>query len=419
MSQTFSSLIYPVIPEDFKRNYHSRNGLYIEGSPEKYAEIFDWNSLNKVLDTSFMVREDLLVSLPESSKFFDPENKSELIENCNNGATIQLSHLEKYSFDLNKMADKLANELQANVAVTIFASYPEKPGYDIHFDGYDAFILQIDGEKRWQLFEPAREEISSETNIEMAVEEYLPQLWNSKRHNIRDNRQFKAEGTPGGKPPYLDKVLKPGDFLYVPAGHWHKVTPGDKETLHLTIRITYSRGMDFFVWFKDKLQNNEFFHDFFPLTLKDDKGIQQANALKNFTENLKNKISENLNQKNLLSEYKKFLLVQREPAQVFNFPYHYLPDTITEADEKYLRKNIEMFHLESIEPEYENKISVTINGREIIVDKSLAPFISFIFKAETFTIKDLFVNLRYNSFRQVLTVLDNFIRNNIITIVED
>jgi ribosomal protein L16 Arg81 hydroxylase len=414
MPETLSSLLSPVTPEDFRAQYFSKKGFYAGGSPNKFKNIFDWEALNRVLETSFIVREDIVLSGPDLTRFPDLKKQSEFIDFCINGVTLQFSNLDRYSPEINKLAEQLAAELQAGVRITLFASYPEKAGYDAHYDGYDGFIIQLGGEKRWQLYEPGISKDLADPVTEFTIEEFQPFNWNQKTHNMEISR-YQGADSPTGQPAYLDKVLKPGDFLYVPAGHWHRVTPGKEITLHLTVRVNYSRGMDFFVWLREKLSNSGFFQQFFPLLPKEEWQSGESPLLQNYMKNFNTEILASLDEKYLLSEYKKYLLLEHEPAEWFNFPVHYMVDAVSDADEKILRKNTSDFF---ITPE-KNNTRVTVNGREIFVEKGLEPFIDFIFSVESFTIRDLFVNLRYNSFRPVLITLNNLIRNNIIKITEE
>ncbi len=48
---------------------------------------------------------------------------------------------------------------------------------------------------------------------------------------------------PGSRPgrkvkPLLDRVLQSNEVLYLPAGYWHRVAPGDGGSLHLTMTAT-------------------------------------------------------------------------------------------------------------------------------------------------------------------------------------
>lgn len=78
----------------------------------------------------------------------------------------------------------------------------------------EAFILQVEGKKRWKLYKPLHEN------------EYLPR-YSSKNFNQSEI----------GKP-ILDIVVKAGDLLYLPRGTIHQgMTLDDSHSLHVTLSV--------------------------------------------------------------------------------------------------------------------------------------------------------------------------------------
>ena len=73
-------------------------------------------------------------------------------------------------------------------------------GFAPHFDDVEVFILQIEGKKRWRLYEPRNKQ------------EELPRFSspNFDQSEIGE--------------PCLDVVLEAGDLLYLPRGTIHQVT---------------------------------------------------------------------------------------------------------------------------------------------------------------------------------------------------
>ena len=93
-------------------------------------------------------------------------------------------------------------------------------GLPVHHDTHDVFVLQVSGEKRWLVYEPALE---------------LP---------LR-NQKYSAEmGGPGE--PVHDLVLRPGDMLYLPRGWLHEALTSDSDSLHLTVGVNVVTWLDAF-----------------------------------------------------------------------------------------------------------------------------------------------------------------------------
>lgn len=117
-----------------------------------------------------------------------------------------------------KFATRFAATLQeffgCFVGANLYLTPPNSQGFAPHYDDVEAFILQIEGQKRWRLYKPLHEN------------EYLP------RYSSKNFKQSEI-----GKP-ILDIVIKPGDLLYLPRGTIHQgVTLEDTHSLHVTLSV--------------------------------------------------------------------------------------------------------------------------------------------------------------------------------------
>jgi hypothetical protein len=90
----------------------------------------------------------------------------------------------------------------------------------VHHDTHDVICLQISGEKRWLVYEPALE---------------LP---------LKDQRYSKELGGPGDA--VEDVTLTPGDTLYLPRGWLHEALTSDSDSLHVTIGVNLYTWIDAF-----------------------------------------------------------------------------------------------------------------------------------------------------------------------------
>ena len=101
-------------------------------------------------------------------------------------------------------------------------------GFAPHWDDIDAFVLQIEGRKRWRLY-PTRD-----------VSEKFPRF--SSAEFSKEERKRLEESK------YVEIILEPGDLMYMPRGTIHEAFciandddeegKGDDEaSLHLTISV--------------------------------------------------------------------------------------------------------------------------------------------------------------------------------------
>jgi Cupin superfamily protein len=136
------------------------------------------------------------------------------------GATIVLQglHMSRPAVGAfcRSLEETLGHPAQANAYYTPRAAQ----GLPVHHDTHDVFVLQVSGEKRWLVYEPALE---------------LP---------LKDQRYSPELGAPGE--PVEDRVLGPGDMLYLPRGWLHEALTSDTDSLHLTIGVNVVTWLDAF-----------------------------------------------------------------------------------------------------------------------------------------------------------------------------
>jgi hypothetical protein len=132
------------------------------------------------------------------------------------GATIVLQALHRTWPPVTDAAQALAADLGHPVQVNAYVTPPQNRGFDDHYDVHDVFVLQVTGEKHWQVRPPV---------VESPLRD---QPWTDHRDAVR----LAAQG-----PPTVDAVLAPGDTLYVPRGWLHSATALGGTSIHLTMGV--------------------------------------------------------------------------------------------------------------------------------------------------------------------------------------
>jgi Cupin superfamily protein len=146
-------------------------------------------------------------------------------EELDRGATIVLQALHLHHQPLAVFARELEQELGQPVQVNAYYTPRATQGLPVHHDTHDVFCLQVAGQKRWLVYDPALE---------------LP---------LKDQRYRRELGEPGE--PVLDVTLRAGDTLYLPRGWLHEALTSEGDSLHLTV------GLGAYTWidaFKDALE---------------------------------------------------------------------------------------------------------------------------------------------------------------------
>lgn len=134
------------------------------------------------------------------------------------GATIVLQALHHTWEPLARFCRSLEQVLEHPVQANAYFTPRDSQGLAVHHDTHDVFVLQIAGEKRWLIYEPAFA---------------LPLKHQSYRKEL---------GAPGA--PVHDIVLRPGDTLYMPRGWLHEAATSNTDSLHLTIGVNVYSWLD-------------------------------------------------------------------------------------------------------------------------------------------------------------------------------
>ncbi len=113
------------------------------------------------------------------------------------------------------MANNLALALDQPVQVNAYLTPPGTKGLELHFDYHDVFVLQLDGRKRWRVWEP------------------LPRT----RQPVRRGPAVPMPTFDELGEPLFDLTLHAGDCLYLPRGFPHAAETVEAASSHLTIGV--------------------------------------------------------------------------------------------------------------------------------------------------------------------------------------
>jgi lysine-specific demethylase/histidyl-hydroxylase NO66 len=103
------------------------------------------------------------------------------------------------------------------VQVNAYLTPAAAKGLELHFDYHDVFVVQLDGAKRWRVWEPLTR---TRLPVKAAKAPKVPMP------------TFDELG-----PPAFDRTLQAGDVLYLPRGFPHAAETVDAASAHLTIGV--------------------------------------------------------------------------------------------------------------------------------------------------------------------------------------
>ncbi len=128
------------------------------------------------------------------------------------GATIVLQGLQRYWPPLAYFCRALELELTYPVQANAYVTPAGAQGLAVHYDTHDVFVLQVAGNKDWEVFEP------------VFADPLATQPWAERK-------------TTDTGPPILLVDLQAGDSLYVPRGFLHSARAQARLSAHVTIGI--------------------------------------------------------------------------------------------------------------------------------------------------------------------------------------
>src|ERR1700730_2461228 len=244
-SEASRSLVEQVWTEEFRKDVWTKKHLHLTGSPDRFRDLVHYTDIEQILRLTSPASDRLQFAL--EGRYVDrgilcdcspldgglrPANFNALKveELLKSGATLIVNALD----EIHEPAGTLANDLETlfgdRVQVNLYASWRDLPGFDVHWDEQEVFILQVKGSKEWRLY------------------------GRTCPHPLRSvNRNQTAP-----KVPLLRVVMREGDVLYLPRGEWHSVHPLGTPTIHLTFGVHTSCGVDLARWLADRLAQTEF-----------------------------------------------------------------------------------------------------------------------------------------------------------------
>jgi ribosomal protein L16 Arg81 hydroxylase len=224
--------IAPVETERFLAEHWERRPLVVpRGEQDRFADLLSPRDLERLLtETSIrtpgfrLVKAGATVSGYASDLSWRPEpftgvaDVRRVLAEFEGGATIVLQGLHHSWLPLARYCRLLEGFLGHPAQANAYFTPRGSQGLPVHHDTHEVLSLQVAGEKRWLVYEPALE---------------LP---------LKDQRYRSALGAPGE--PVLDVTLRAGDTLYLPRGWLHQALTSDSDSLHITVGINVRTWLD-------------------------------------------------------------------------------------------------------------------------------------------------------------------------------
>lgn len=247
MPYDLAGILHPIAIDAFLANDYGQKFIYVPGTPGKFSALLPWPVLNDILEQHRLEPPRLRLTregkpVPaERYLSFQPNrrntghpiprlNSTQLTRELREGATLVLDNVDELYRPIRCLAESLERVFRVRIQVNSYAGWCSSPGFDLHWDDHDVFVLQVAGSKHWKVYGATRP-YPLARDVERILDPPSEVLW--------------------------EQVLQSGDLLYIPRGWWHVAIPLDEPTLHLTVGVSNPTGADFLSWFVDRLRASE------------------------------------------------------------------------------------------------------------------------------------------------------------------
>ena len=132
--------------------------------------------------------------------------------------TVVINNIDQKNIKIAKLCRSIEQDCLFNSSVNLYLTKSNSQGLEYHYDDQDVFILQLQGEKIWRIYE-------ANANLPLDDAPYQPV-------DCSDST-------------YQEYLLQPGDVLYIPRGFIHEARAMNGTSLHLTLSVCVIRWSTF------------------------------------------------------------------------------------------------------------------------------------------------------------------------------
>jgi ribosomal protein L16 Arg81 hydroxylase len=239
----FSDLVSPYSAGDFLAEYWQKSALLIRGNETaRFQTLLPATDIEAVLLMTDNLPSEAVELIGGTSETEREKSKSHgaLKDFFIQGSTIRVKGIEKHSGPLTELCRNIEQELGFPTRANLYCTPAGARGFDRHFDTHEVLVLQLLGQKKWQVYE---------STFRLPLEYVPPLSFEDDRAALKRARGGRQAGQDGISeaelgPLALDVSLEAGDCLYLPRGFVHQAESFEEASVHLSIGIHVLTWLD-------------------------------------------------------------------------------------------------------------------------------------------------------------------------------
>lgn len=213
-------LLTPIKDTDFFENYWEQKLLHIRrvDTKEYFRHLFGSKDLNTMLHKNLLLftrNVEIVQYCNGKGEVLNLKERavpSAIWDYYSNGCTIRILNLQSYDDGIYRLLATLQERFGCVMKANLYLIPPDRQGQGPQWNDSEVFILQLEGQQRWKLYEP-----KSENQI----------LARYPSHNLARKEVGRLEHI---------ITLHEGDVLYIPRGSVHEAsTVPNSHSLHIII----------------------------------------------------------------------------------------------------------------------------------------------------------------------------------------
>ena len=219
---------------DFLKVIYERQALFVSApdfglARDRFDGVVSIADIDQIVTGTDLKNGDLLLADAsadhgiDSSAYLDDQgyvDRGAVAIHYRRGATIILNQAQRIVPALGRLCQGIEHVFSCHTQTNLYLTPAHAQGFPVHFDNHDVFVIQIDGEKRWRLYD-----VPLDTP-------YRGEHFVSRIHDKGEQRD--------------EFLMKAGDVAYVPRGMMHDaLTEGENPSLHITVGLISRTWADF------------------------------------------------------------------------------------------------------------------------------------------------------------------------------